>query len=118
MKVKLDEHIPLRLAGALAALGHQVDTVASEGLTGRADSEIWSAARRESRFLITQDLDFSDVRQYGPGTHAGVLLVRLKEPGANALMNRICAVASGEGLESLAGCFVVLSDRKLRIRRL
>ncbi len=91
MKVKLDENIPVRLAGLLATFGHAVDTVASEGLKGRSDSDVWSAAQREDRFLITQDLDFSDVRQFKPGTHAGLLLVRLREPGANALVSRIQA---------------------------
>jgi hypothetical protein len=31
MKVKLDENIPVRLADELLPLGHDVDTVASEG---------------------------------------------------------------------------------------
>ena len=83
MKVKLDENIPVRLAGELTNLGHDVDTVASEGLKGRPDGDVWSASRREERFLISQDLDFSDVRQFKPGTHPGLLLVRLREPGAN-----------------------------------
>jgi predicted nuclease of predicted toxin-antitoxin system len=117
MKVKLDENIPVRLAGELTNLGHDVDTVASEGLKGRPDGDVWSASRREERFLITQDLDFSDVRQFKPGTHPGLLLVRLREPGANALVSRVRAVAQAEGLDSFARCFVVLSDRKLRIRR-
>ena len=117
MKVKLDENIPARLAGDLAVLGHDVDTVASEGLKGKPDGVVWNVARRDQRFLITQDLDFSDIRQFQPGTHAGLLLVRLREPGANALVSRIRAVIHEEGLESFAGCFVVLSDRKLRIRR-
>ena len=117
MKVKLDENIPFRLVNELAILGHNVDTVASEGLKGRPDGDAWSAIRREERFLITQDLDFSDVRQFKPGTHPGVLLVRLREPGANALVSRLQAVAQAEGLDSFAGCFVVLSDRKLRVRR-
>jgi predicted nuclease of predicted toxin-antitoxin system len=117
MKVKLDENIPIRLAGELVTLGHDVDTVASEGLKGRPDGDVWSAAKRGERFLLTQDLDFSDVRQFRPGTHAGLLLVRLREPGANALVSRIQAVVQAEGLDSFARCFTVLTDRKLRIRR-
>ncbi|MGZ8203400.1 MAG: DUF5615 family PIN-like protein [Burkholderiales bacterium] len=66
-----------------------MDTVASEGLKGKPDSDIWNAARRDDRLLITQDLDFSDVRQFKPGTHPGLLLVRLREPGANALLSRV-----------------------------
>jgi predicted nuclease of predicted toxin-antitoxin system len=117
MKVKLDENIPQRLAGELSSLGHDVDTVASEGLTGRSDGEVWNAARREARFLITQDLDFSDIRQFEPGTHPGVLLVRMREPGANALSDRISAIVRTEGLDSFARYLVVLTDRKLRIKR-
>jgi predicted nuclease of predicted toxin-antitoxin system len=117
MKVKLDENIPVRLAGVLATLGHNVDTVASEGLKGRPDGDVWSATQREGRFLFTQDLDFSDRRRFMPGTHAGLLLVLLREPGANALVSRIRAVVQDEGLDAFARCFVILTDRKLRIRR-
>jgi predicted nuclease of predicted toxin-antitoxin system len=117
MKVKLDENIPFRLVSDLAAFGHDVDTVASEGLKGKPDTEVWVAAVSDERFLITQDLDFSDIRKFQPGTHAGILLVRLREPGANALLSRIRSVVHAEGLESLARCFVVLSDKKLRVRR-
>lgn len=117
MKVKLDENIPVRLVDELGKLGHDVDTVATEGLGGKPDLDVWNAVRRSERFLITQDLGFSDVRRFEPGTHAGLLLVRLHEPGAGALADRILAVIQQEGLESLARCFAVLTDRKLRIRK-
>ena len=117
MKVKLDENIPNRLVAVLESAGHDVDTVASEGLKGKPDDDVWRAVRSEDRFLITQDLDFSDVRQFQPGSHMGLLIVRLREPGANALVSRISDVVRDEGLESFARCFVVLTDRKLRIRR-
>ena len=74
MKIKLDENLPDRLVAVLTGLGHNVDTVRTEQLTGRADPDVWSAAQAAQRFLITQDLDFSDVRRYTPGTHAGLLL--------------------------------------------
>jgi predicted nuclease of predicted toxin-antitoxin system len=117
MKVKIDENIPLRLLAKLADLGHDVDTVAAEGLKGSPDNDVWAAAIREQRLLITQDLDFSDVRRFKPGTHPGLLLVRLREPGANALLKRISSVIEADSLDSFARCFVVLTDRKLRIRR-
>lgn len=50
--------------------GHDVDTVPEEHLSGRPDAEIWQIVSAEGRFLITQDLDFSDTRQFAPGTHA------------------------------------------------
>jgi hypothetical protein len=68
MKIKLDENLPHQLAALLADLGHQVHTVFEERLVGRDDMDIGEAAQRESRFLITQDLDFSDARRFAPGS--------------------------------------------------
>ena len=117
MKIKVDENLPSRLVVGLRTLGHDVETVASEGLAGRSDQEVWVAAGHEERFLITQDLDFSDSRRYRPGTHPGLLLVRLREPGAAALAAKVMQSLKTTPIESLAGCFVVLTDSKLRIKR-
>lgn len=115
MKVKLDENLPARLAVALRNRGHDVDTVPEEGLSGRPDTEVWRAVRAERRFLVTQDLDFSNIRDFAPGSHPGILLLRLREPGANALVDAVTAIA--DELPGWVGCFVVLTDNKLRIKR-
>ena len=117
MKIKLDENLPDRLVAVLTGLGHNVDTVRTEQLTGRADPDMWSAAQAAQRFLITQDLDFSDVRRYTPGTHAGLLLVRLTRPGRNALFERVSTVFQTEKVEEWTGCLVVATEQKIRIRR-
>ena len=115
MKIKLDENLPSRLATALEDLGHDVHTTSSEGLTGRADLDIWGAAQAESRFLITQDLDFSDIRRFTPGSHAGVLLVRLHSPSRQNLIARVRYVFETESADHWTGCFVVVSERKIRV---
>ena len=117
MKIKLDENLPDRLVAVLTGLGHNVDTVRTEQLTGRADPDVWSAAQAAQRFLITQDLDFSDIRRYTPGTHAGLLLVRLTRPGRNALFERVSTVFQTEKVEDWTGCLVVATEQKIRIRR-
>jgi hypothetical protein len=61
VKIKLDENLPERLVAVLAALGHDIDTVRAERLNGQADPNVWSATQATKRFLITQDLDCSDV---------------------------------------------------------
>ena len=68
MKIKLDENLSVRLLPVLRHHGHDADTVRDDGLTGHADSDVSRAAQSEQRFLITQDLDFSDARQFAPGT--------------------------------------------------
>jgi predicted nuclease of predicted toxin-antitoxin system len=62
VKVKLDENIPATVASRLARLGVDTDTVLDESLGGHRDADVWSAARREERLFVTQDLDFSDAR--------------------------------------------------------
>jgi hypothetical protein len=116
MKIKLDENLPASLAVTLRERGHDVDTVPEEGLQGRADPDVWQAAQAEQRFLITQDLDFSDVRRFQPGTHAGLLVVRLSAPGRLSLLNRIETLFASEPVETWQGSFVVLTDHKLRVR--
>ena len=117
MNIKLDENLPERLVPVLTSLGHDVDTVGSEQLAGHNDIDVWAAARSAERFFITQDLDFSDLRLYPPGTHAGLLLVRLAKPGRNALLERISGLFATEAVDAWRGCLVVATDSKLRIKR-
>ena len=56
MKIKLDENLPTRLVGVLGGLGHDVDTVPTEGLGGSDDDRVWQAAQADRRFLITPAL--------------------------------------------------------------
>lgn len=116
MRIKLDENLPTALVPALSKRGHDVDTVAAEELSGARDEQVWAAAQAEGRLLITQDLDFSDTRRYRPGTHAGVVVIRLREPGRRALLRRIDTLFGTESVEHWSGCFVVVTEHKIRIR--
>jgi len=66
---------------------------------------------------VTQDLDFSDVRKFAPGTHAGIMLVRLRLASRRALIARVRSVFESEPVDQWARCFVVVTDRKMRVRR-
>jgi predicted nuclease of predicted toxin-antitoxin system len=112
MKIKLDENLPAILADSLRNLGHDVHTVLDEGLRGKEDRAIWNTAQAESRFLITQDLDFSDVRQFSPGTHAGILLIRLREPSRRNLFATVQKLFRNENVHEWLGCFVVATEEK------
>ncbi len=117
MKIKLDENLPLRLATVLEDLGHDVHTAYAERLAGHPDKEIWDAAQKESRFLITQDLDFSDLRRFAPGSHHGILLVRLLSPSLKSLTVRVGELFQKENVSEWASCFVVATERKTRVRK-
>lgn len=115
MKFKLDENLPESLEPVLAALGHDVDTVRQEGIAGQSDSVVWVAAQEAGRFLITQDLDFSDIRRFVPGTHHGLMVVRLRTPGRRALAERISEAFRQNDPATWARCHVLLTEHKLRV---
>jgi predicted nuclease of predicted toxin-antitoxin system len=117
MKIKLDENLPLSLAKPLNTLGHDVHTVKDEDLLGRSDAEIWRSTQKEGRFLVTQDLDFSDLRKFAPGSHSGILLVRLRSPSRLTLMDRIVELFQRYSSDGWVGCFVVATERKIRVLR-
>ena len=117
MRIKLDENLPAGLVPLLVALGHEVDTVPAEGIGGKDDDVVWRAAQADSRFLVTPDLDFSDARKYAPGTHHGLLLVRLPQPGRIALQERIASLFRTEAVETWSRCLVTATSKKVRVRR-
>lgn len=117
MRIKLDENLPAEAAPKLRNLGHDVHTVEEEGLVGHADGDIWERAQTEQRCLITQDLDFSDTRHFVPGEHSGIILIRLHSPSRRRLLSRILEMFEREDADSWDRCFVVASDRKVRVRR-
>lgn len=116
MQILLDENLPTGLTAALRGLGHDVEHAYTKDLGGHIDPDVRAVAESEERFLITQDIRFADVRAFASGTHAGLLLVRLKHPGRRALFEKVYSVFVSENVESWRGCFVVLSDAKLRVR--
>lgn len=117
MNVKLDENLPHQLVQLLTDLGHDVDTVRDEHNVGRDDDAVWAAAQTAGRLLVTQDLDFSDARKYAPGTHYGLLLIRLPQPGRVALAERVASLFRSEAVETWSGCIVSATPRKVRVKR-
>jgi len=117
VKIKVDEDLPKRVAEALRAVVPDTRTVLEEGLSGMLDTALWETVQREERFLITGDKAFANIRQYPPGTHAGVLLLRPDEVGIPQMMALIREVLNLGILESLGGCIAVSTPRRIRVRR-
>ena len=89
--------MPGQLVSVLSNMGHNVETLIQEGMAGRPDGDIWRCAQQEGRFLITQDMDFSNINLFVPGTHHGIMLVRMHRPGRLALTLRVRTLFECEG---------------------
>ena len=64
MRFKLDENLPLQLKRLFTESGHDAVTVLDQGIGGATDSEVALVCQAEERILVTQDLDFADIRFY------------------------------------------------------
>jgi predicted nuclease of predicted toxin-antitoxin system len=117
VKFKVDENLPARATTLLQKRGHDAMTVEAEGLAGREDSAVFAAALREDRILVTLDRGFADIRQYQPGRHPGIIVIRLHDHRPPLIEGVLQELLSQHDLESLAGCTVIAQPGAFRIRR-
>lgn len=117
MKIKLDENLPLSARPVLEKAGHDVDTVHDEELAGSRDPEVLAAATAAGRLLITLDRGLGDIRSYPPGSHSGVLVLRLPEQSASTVCAHLTSLVTSHDLDALAGAVTVAQSGLLRVRR-
>ncbi|MEN3001169.1 MAG: DUF5615 family PIN-like protein [Armatimonadota bacterium] len=116
-RIKLDENLAHAHQQFLQSQGYDVERVYEQGLSGASDAVIWQQVCAEGRLFITLDIDFADIRQYRPGTHPGVLLLRPATNSKAAVMRVLQRVCQEIPLETLKGCLAVADEQHTRIRR-
>lgn len=116
MRLKLDENVSVVAGRALTELGHDVDTVATEDLIGYADPDVLAGAVADDRALVTFDLGFGAPRTYPPGSHRGVILLRLGDQQPANVVTVLYHLGQNHDLDNLIGCVVVVTERLIRIR--
>ena len=116
MRVKLDENLPVQFKRLFTESGHEADTVLDENLGGATDAEIAAACLAEHRVLLTQDLDFADIRAYPPSEYPGIVVFRLSSQGRGQLFQVGAAIVETLARSSPAGQLWVVEDARVRIR--
>ena len=114
MRFLADENVHADLVAWMRSRGHDV-SYAAETLASEPDEVVLRRAREEARIVVTDDKDFGDLVVHRRLATAGVLLLRLRSPSVALRMARLMDVwPSIEG--RMAGTFVVVSDRRVRVR--
>ena len=115
-RFKVDENLPEELTELLRASGHDAATVYAQGLRGSEDEPVFAACLREERALITFALGFSDIRRYPPGSHAGLIILRLADQSTPAVLRVLRTVIPLLGREPLTGRLWIVDEHSIRIR--
>ena len=102
MKFKLDENFGSPTISLFRQSGHDAQTVRDEGLAGCSDDQLFQVCVRESRCLVTLDLDFADVVRFPPHLSAGIAVLRLpKNPSLRLLERLVSELLKAMAIESL-----------------
>lgn len=114
----VDEDMPRSTARALSEAGYIASDVRDVGLRGQGDADVFADAQVHSLVLITADKGFSNVLAYAPGTHAGLVIVRVPNelPALQVNQELLRALSDLQG-ETLKGLLVIVEVGRTRIRR-
>ncbi len=117
MKIKLDENLRKSALVLLRGAGYEAERPLEEGLSGYPDEQIWDFVLNQGMFFITLDVDFSDVRKFPPGTHPGILVLRLSKQGREVVKQTVSKIIKEYTLETLKGSLAIADEYRTRIRR-
>jgi Domain of unknown function (DUF5615) len=107
----------LQLRAAFAGAEVRASRVSdAEGLGGAPDRDVVAAATAAERIPVSLDRGLGDIRAYPPGSHAGIVVLRLTDQSAAAAIKAVSDLATVTDPDSLAGAVAVLQCGLLRIR--
>jgi len=116
MRFLLDANLPRSLAARLEERGHEVVDIRDIAPPGIEDEEIFRIAQEQNRVIITQDLGFGDILRYPLGTHAGIVVIRLRNVRPKALVEIVSRAV--EALpDDFAGSLAIVEPGRVRLRR-
>ena len=116
MKLKTDENLPIEVAEAMRAAGHDALSVLEQDLGGWADPGIAEICRSEGRVLVSLDTDFADVRAYPPQDYPGILVIRLKSQDKPSLLEVVPRILRMLQFEEIDRRLWIVTEERVRIR--
>ncbi len=116
MKFKIDENLPAEIADDLKAVGHDADTVESQGLAGAHDQLILSRVQSDGRVFLTMNKGIADVRAYPPALYHGIVLFRLRSAGRTSTLSFVRRHLPTLLQLQLSGHLFIVSETSIRMR--
>jgi predicted nuclease of predicted toxin-antitoxin system len=116
-KFLLDENVPPAIGVFLQSMNFDVVHSKEFGMLGASDDLIMDLARQEERTLITFDKHFADLLLYPPGTHWGVIRIRIHPPLLVDVIEALDHFLKQFDLSKIRGTLIVLENDGFRLRR-
>ena len=116
MNFKIDENLPAEFVDLLSDAGYSAETVVHENLTGADDTEIAAVCLKESRILLTLDLDFADIRSYPPHGFPGFVVLRPTRQDKLHLIEMLRSLLPLLSIEMVQNRLWIVDESGVRIR--
>ncbi len=116
MKFKLDENLPVEVSEPLTKAGHDVHTTLQENLGGIYNPELLEICKKESRVLLTLDLDFCNILDYPPDEYAGIIVIRSLNQSKNSVLWFLEHIILPHLPDQMQGRLVIAQKNGVRIR--
>ncbi len=92
-----------------------VEHVTQIGLTGADDRVIFDFAQRSRAMIVTFDEDFADRRTYPPGSHFGVVRLRIEPTTIEHTIQTLDRLLAEFPPERLFGKLTIVDESRVRI---
>jgi len=116
-RLVLDQNVRIEVAEALRHEGHDVLRASETNLARRDDSALFHWASAHERTVITFDEDFAEHAYWNREPHAGVIRLRLEPRTPEHILPILQVFLSSYSHADLRNALVILTERKVRIRR-
>ncbi len=117
MRFLADANIYVPMVEKLRELGNSVLDLKEEGLENLSDPEVYTLAQKNECSLITMDKDFSNIISYPPGTHFGIIVIKLYRmkviDATKIFLNAIKSLKPND----IHGNIVIIDKNKVRVRK-
>lgn len=115
MKLKLDENLGRRGADLFTQAGHDVMTVAAQGMSSAPDEQLVAACHAEGRCLVTLDLDFSNPLRFPPHHFSGLAVIRAPSPLTLRELLQCCrTLIAGLSQDAIIGKLWIIESSRIR----
>lgn len=116
MKFLLDENFPKSAQPLLEQAGCEVIDIRGTTSQGADDERLFAIAQEASATILTTDRDFYHTIPLQQKTHYGVIVIALKQPNRQAILDRLRWALQQPFIEEMDNTIVLLRDHTYRIR--
>lgn len=116
-RLLVDQNVRIEVAEALRSDGHEVVRAIETNLARRDDQTLFRWAREVGLTIITFDEDFAEYAYWTRELHSGVVRLRIEPQTPEHVIPVLRAFLDSYTSVDLRNALVILTERKVRIRR-